>query len=263
MASPVHSAWRGQWALITGASSGIGSEFAKQLAASGTNLVLTARRVDRLQSLADQLRTDYKIKVEIFAADLEQPTAPDSIYEFVHSRNIETGLLINNAGFGTFGEFSKLDGGREAAMVQVNCVAVVRLTRLFLPEMVARRRGDILILASTASFQAVPYIATYAATKVFDRYFAEALAEEVKPYGVRVCALSPGATESEFFDVAAMPAMKRAESAAVVVRRGLVGLAKGKSSVVSGFGNWFGTQIQRLVPRRLVTSMAGKMFRPK
>lgn len=253
--------WRGQWALVTGASSGIGAEFARQLALSGTNLVLTARRADRLEALADKLHIDHGIQVETFSADLELASAPSEIYRFVAAKNIEIGLLINNAGFGSFGEFSTLDAEREAAMVNVNCVAVVRLTHLFLPGMIARRKGGILIVASTASFQPIPYLATYAATKVFDRFFAEALAEELKPRGIHVCALSPGPTTSEFFKVATIPTMGKSESVDVVVARGLEALAQGKSSKVSGFGNWFGTEIQRLVPRGLVTAMVGRMFR--
>lgn len=252
--------WRGQWALITGASSGIGAEFARQLAASGTNLVLTARRADRLEALADKLHLDHGVQVEIFPADLEQSTAPAEIHRFVAAKNIEIGLLVNNAGYGSFGEFSTLDGDREASMVNVNCTAVVRLTHLFLPGMIARKKGDILIVASTASFQPIPYLATYAATKVFDRFFAEALAEELKPHGIRVCALCPGATTSEFFAVSAMPDTGKPAPAETVVARGLKALSRGKSTKVSGFGNWLGTEIQRLVPRRMVTSLAGKMF---
>jgi hypothetical protein len=148
----------------------------------------------------------------------------------------------------------------------VNCGAVVHLTRLYLPEMLQRRRGDILIVASTASFQAVPFISTYAATKAFDLLFAEGLAEEVRSYGVRVCALCPGSTETEFQEVAGqsgvVSAMKNRETAEKVARVGLQALAAGKSYVISGARNYLGAQAQRLVPRGLVTRIAGKMFRP-
>src|SRR5208282_1855757 len=146
-------------------------------------------------------------------------------------------------------------------MVQVNCSAVVHLTRLYLPEMVARRSGDILILASTASFQAVPYISVYAATKAFDLLFAEGLAEEMRPHGIRVCALCPGSTESEFHQVAGQNHLKLAErhreTAEKVSRVGLAALAAGKSSVISGAANTFGVISQRLVSRRFVTRIAG------
>ena len=154
--------------------------------------------------------------------------------------------------------------GRLLDMVQVNCSAVVHLTHVFAQGMVARRRGDILILASTASFQAVPYISTYAATKAFDLLFAEGLAEELKPYGIRVCALCPGSTESEFHVVAGQDKfIHRAETAQKVARTGLRALAAGKSYVISGLGNYLGAQGERLVPRRFVTRTAARMFQPK
>jgi short-subunit dehydrogenase len=149
-------------------------------------------------------------------------------------------------------------------MVHVNCLAVVHLTRLFLADMVERGQGDVLILASTASFQAVPYISTYAATKAFDLLFAEGLAEEMKPHGIRVCALCPGSTESEFHSVAGQEkfSSKNQETAEKVARTGLQALAEGKSYVISGVGNFLGAQSQRLVPRRMVTRIAANMFRP-
>lgn len=258
--------WSGKWALVTGASAGIGKALAEELARGGTNLVLTARRSERLAALAQQLSTQHKIQTKVFVADLVQPNAPQKIFQFTRDESVEIHLLINNAGFGAYGEFHTIETDRLIEMVQVNCSAVVHLTRLFLPEMVARRRGDILIVASTVSFQGVPYISTYAATKAFDLIFAEGLAEEVKPYGVRVCALCPGSTESEFAqaagqaDVAA--AKRHRETAEKVARVGLRALAAGKSYVISGLGNYLGAHSQRLVPRRLVTSVGARMFRP-
>ena len=185
----MEAVWRGKWALVTGASAGIGVALAEELVLGGTNLVLTARRKDRLEALARRLSPTYKIQTEILPADLTDPSAPEKIFAFTHDKGIEIDLLINNAGFGKYGEFPGVEKQRLLDMVQVNCAAVVHLTHLFLQGMMARRRGDILILASTASFQAVPYISTYAATKAFDLLFAEGLAEEMKPYGIRVCAL--------------------------------------------------------------------------
>ena len=258
--------WQGKWALVTGASAGIGKALAEQLAAGGTNLVLTARRRERLEALATSLSTTHKIRAEIFVADLADPAGPETILAFTREKNIPIELLINNAGFGAYGEFATSDRSRQLEMVQVNCAAVVNLTHLFLPAMIERRSGDILILASTASFQAVPYITVYAATKAFDLSFAEGLAEEVKPHGIRVCALCPGSTESEFREVASqsnVPAANtRSETAEKVARTGLKALAAGKSYVISGAGNYFGAHMQRLVPRRVVTSIAAKMFRP-
>jgi short-subunit dehydrogenase len=255
--------WFGKWALVTGASAGIGVALAEELAAGGTKLVLTARRKDRLDELACRLTATHKVSTEVIAADLADPNAPQKIFSFTKEKGIEIDLLINNAGFGAYGEFCDVEKQRLLNMVQVNCHAVVHLTRLYLPEMVARRRGDILVLASTASFQAVPYISTYAATKAFDLLFAEGLAEEMKPYGIRVCALCPGSTESEFGVVAGQDKFHRkAETAEKVAHTGLKALAAGKSYVISGLGNYLGAHGERLVPRRFVTKIAASMFKP-
>jgi short-subunit dehydrogenase len=256
--------WRGKWALVTGASAGIGRELAKQIAVSGANLVLAARRRDRLEQLAGRLRAQHGVSVEIAVADLAQPAAPEDLFQFTEEKGIAVELLVNNAGFGVYGRFHESNLSRELGMVQVNVAAVVHLTRLFLPAMVQRRHGDILIVASTAAFQGVPYIATYAATKAFDLYFAEALAEEVRQHGVNVCALCPGSTHTEFQQVAGEPdrAFRHAETAEKVARVGLNALAKGKSCVISGLGNWLGVEGQRLTPRGLVTRVAAKLFEP-
>ena len=259
--------WRGKWALVTGASAGIGRALAEELGAGGANLVLTARRKERLEELAARLREKYRIRAEVFAADLADGNAPEKIFAFTKAKGIEVELLINNAGFGRYGEFPSAETARLLEMVQVNCSAVVHLTRLYLPEMVARRRGSVMILASTASFQSVPYLSTYAATKAFDLLFAEGLAEEMKPYGIRVCALCPGSTESEFHDVAGQTevaaSMKNQETAEKVARTGLRALAAGKSYVISGMGNYLGAHSQRLAPRRMVSRIIAGMFRPK
>src|SRR6202047_1576787 len=259
--------WKGKWALVTGASAGIGAALARELAAGGTNLVLTARRTDRLQALARGLAKTHKTSAEIFAADIAQPHAPEEIFAFTTANKIEIDLLINNAGFGQYGEFTNSDMKRLLDMVQVNCAAVVHLSRLYLPDMVRRRRGHVMIVASTASFQAVPYLSTYAATKAFDLLLAEGLAEEMKPHGVRVCALCPGSTESEFAEVAGQShiAATRAnrETAEKVARTGLRALATGKSHVISGLGNYLGMLGQRLVSRRMVARVAARMFRPR
>ena len=254
--------WAGKWALVTGASAGIGKALAEELAQGRANLVLTARRKDRLESLAQHLHSQYKIETAIFAADLAQTSAPEAIFEFTQAQGLEIELLVNNAGFGQYGEFHTVATQRLLEMVQVNCVAVLHLTRLYLPAMVAKRKGDVLIVASTAAFQAVPYISNYAATKVFDLYLAEGLAEEMRPFGIRVCALCPGTTASEFHEVAGHPERSRGpqQSAETVARNGLKALAAGKSYVISGLGNYLGAHAQRLVPRRLVTRIAAKLF---
>jgi uncharacterized protein len=256
--------WQGKWALVTGASAGIGVALAQQLAAGGTHLVLTARRQDRLEELARKLSKSHAVRTEIVAGDLAKTEAPVEIFEFTRQKGLTIDLLINNAGFGQYGELTQVEPQRLLDMVQVNCHAVVHLTRLFLPGMIERRRGDVLIIASTAAFQAVPYITTYAATKAFDLFFAEGLAEELKPHGIRVCALCPGSTESEFHTVAQQEkfTQKHQETAEKVARTGLEALAAGKSYVISGTANYLGAHSQRLVPRRMVTRIAANMFRP-
>jgi short-subunit dehydrogenase len=257
--------WHGKWALVTGASAGIGLELASQLAASGANLVLTARRTERLSQLAAELRERYSIQTEVFPADLTKPLAPDELFRFTEQKRLPIEVLINNAGFGAYGYFHKTDRQRLLDMVQVNVTAVVNLTRLFLPAMIERRSGYVMIVASTAAFQPVPYISTYAATKGFDLLFAEGIAEEVRRHGVNVCALCPGSTASEFFEVAGQPSHMAGgqETSAKVARVGLQALAAGRSRVVSGARNWLGVEAQRLAPRRLVTRLAGRMFAPK
>jgi uncharacterized protein len=261
------SEWQGKWALVTGASAGIGQALALELARGGTNLILTARRLERLEEFAAELRAKFSVLTEVYDADLTQPDAPERIFAFTEHRGLTVQLLINNAGFGQFGEVSSIALLRMLDMVQVNCSAVVHLTRLYLPRMIARRSGDIIILASTAAFQAVPYITVYAATKAFDLFFAEGLAEEVRPHGIRVCALCPGSTESEFHQVAGQDHLKFAERhrepADKVARVGLAALAAGRSTVISGAGNAFGVVAQRLMPRSFVTRIAAGMFRPK
>jgi len=256
--------WKGKWALVTGASAGIGKALAEELAKGGTNLVLTARREDRLRSIAQELSERHNIRSETFVADLTQPSAPDAVFQFTQQKGLAIDLLVNNAGFGQYGELHSADTDRLLQMIQVNCTAVLHLTRLFIPAMVARRNGDVLIVASTAAFQAVPYISTYAATKVFNLFLAEGLAEELQPYGVRVCALCPGTTTSEFHEIAGHPAHSkgRQQSAETVARNGLKALASGKSYVISGLANYLGAHGERLVPRRFVTRVAAKMFRP-
>ena len=257
--------WKGKWALVTGASAGIGKALAEELAKGGTNLLLTARREGRLRSIASELSSKHDIRSEVLVADLAEPSAPHAIFQFAQQKGLVIDLLVNNAGFGQYGELHSTDTDRLLQMVEVNCIAVLHLTRLFVPVMVSRRRGDVLIVASTAAFQAVPYITTYAATKVFDLYLAEGLAEELEPYGIRVCALCPGTTISEFHEIAGHPAHSkgRPQSAEEVARNGLEALAAGKSYVISGLANYLGAHGERLVPRRFVTRVAAKMFRPQ
>jgi uncharacterized protein len=267
MASAIlRKAWQGKWAVVTGASAGIGEAIAVELAAAGMNLVLTARRRERLEELAKRLSEQHSVEVAVIVADLNQPQAPQQIFDATEGAGLPVEVLVNNAGFGEYGEFigSRLE--MQVDMVQVNCTAVVRLTRLFLPKMVERRRGGVLIVASTASYQPVPYLATYAATKAFDRLLAEGLAEEVKRYGVHVSALCPGPTQSEFGQVSGQPpgvgGGRKVQSAAEVARLGLEGLVQGKHWVIPYLAGRVVVFAQRFVPRRVVSRAVERMFRP-
>ena len=257
--------WQDKWALVTGASAGIGWELARQLAAGRANLVLTARRTERLEELAAELIQRHNIKVEICPADLTRPEAPGELFAFTQQKGVFIEVLINNAGFGAYGPFHKQDRRRLLDMVQVNVAAVVNLTHLFLPAMVERRSGYVMIVSSTAAFQPVPYITTYAATKGFDLLFAEGLAEELRRHGVRVCGLCPGSTESEFQQGAGQPTriLRRQETAEKVVRVGLAALAAGKPRVISGFRNRVGMEVQRFLPRSVVARATAALFAPR
>jgi short-subunit dehydrogenase len=256
---------QGKWALVTGASAGIGLALAEQLAAAGANVVLTARRSDRLEALAVRLRSEYGVEARVIAADLADPSAPEQLLSATEGSGLAIDILINNAGFGYNGEFVKGDAAWQRQMVDVNCAVVVHLTRLFLPKMVERRRGYVMIVASTAAYQPVAYMATYAATKVFDRFLAEALAHEVAGYGVKVSALCPGPTESEFNQVAGLHQIpgRSSQSAEEVARVGLEGLVGGKPWVIPYVAGKVMVFMQRFVPRQLVSGAAAKMFRPK
>lgn len=243
--------WRGRWAVVTGASAGIGRALAEELAAAGVHLVLTARGADSLERLAETLRFDHVVRVETVTADLENPRGPGEILAFTQMKGIAVDLLVNNAGVGSFGEFYRSDLRGQLGIVKVNCLAVVHLTHLFLPGMIERRAGDVLIVASTAGFQAVPFSATYAASKAFDLLFAEGLAEEVGRHGVQVCALCPGPDAADVHASTGTPvAVAPAVEARRVARAGLEALAGGQRSVVSGFAGWLTVPVQRAVTRR-------------
>jgi hypothetical protein len=255
--------FNGKWALVTGASAGIGAALARELAKHGAKLILTARRRDRLETLAAEL-TARGTEVRIVTADLNDPGAPQKIYDATEGAGFTIDILINNAGLGQYGAFCASPIEQELSQVRVNCEAMVRLTRLFVPRMVERRRGWVLVLASTASFQPVPYISTYAATKVFDRFFALGMAAEVARFGVKVTALCPGPTESEFFDVAHAGAFKggNVQSAEDVARLAIAALARGQRTLIPYFRGRFRAFLIRFLPVELITHYVEKTARP-
>src|SRR6478672_10987966 len=185
--------------LITGASSGIGETFARKLAAQGHDVLLVARSEDKLIALCNELGLNHNVRAQYFVADLSQPDAPARLLAETVERNLEIDLLINNAGFGSMGDFAKLDFELELKMIDLNIRSLVELTHRFLQPMRERKSGSIINVASTAGFQGVPFMATYAATKAFVLSFSEALWEENRTYGIKVMALCPGVTETGFF----------------------------------------------------------------
>ncbi len=249
--------------LITGASSGIGLELAKLFAADGAHLILVARRVDKLEALAADIRAHFPVPVDVVAADLSDPHAPDALVETLNQRGITVDVLVNNAGFGARGRIAELSLSRQMEMIQVNVTAATRLARLLVTGMLERRRGGILNVASIAAFQAGPFMGVYYATKAYLLSFSEALAEEVAGSGVTVSCLCPGPTVTEFGDVAGMtatPAFKYvAATAASVALAGYRGYRKGRVVVIPGCLNRVVTFIGRLVPRSAARRFAGAL----
>jgi short-subunit dehydrogenase len=251
--------------LITGASSGIGEAFARKLAARGRNVLLVARSEDKLIALCNELGRLTSIRAQYLALDLQQDDAGAQLFEETKKRGLEIEMLINNAGFGSMGDSVRLDLKRELDMIQLNVRSLVDLTHRFLVPMRDRKRGTIINVASTAGFQAVPYMATYAATKAFVLSFSEALWEENRSHGVHVMALCPGVTETNFFKAAKIdhPPMRMVQTPEDVVEAALRGLKRHKSTVISGWGNWLQVEAERFVPRSLVTKVAGKALRSR
>jgi len=251
--------------LITGASSGIGEVFARKLAARGRNVLLVARSEEKLITLCNELGRSNSIRAQHVTMDLSQSESPARLFEEAEKRGLSVDMLINNAGFGSFGDFSKLELERELNMIDLNVRSLVDLTHRFLAPMRQRKQGAIINVASTAGFQAVPFMATYAATKAFVLSFSEALWEENRPHGVKVMALCPGVTETNFFEAARgeKPPARAAQTPEEVVETALRGLARGKSHIISGWSNRAMMEAERLAPRDLVTRMAGRMMRGK
>ncbi len=251
--------------LITGASSGIGAAFARRLAALGRNVFLVARSEDKLITLCNELGRISNIRAQYLATDLSKFDSALNLVEETKKRGLNIDTLINNAGFGSMGDFAKLDIARELNMIDLNIKALVELTYRFLVPMRELKQGTIINVASTAGFQPVPFMATYAASKAFVLSFSEALWEENRAHGIHVMALCPGVTETNFFEAAQVdhPPMRTAQTAEDVVATALRGLARQKSHVVSGWTNLLMVEAERFVPRSLVIRVAGKALRPK
>ena len=251
--------------LITGASSGIGAAFARRLAALGRNVFLVARSEDKLITLCNELGRISNIRAQYLATDLIKADSVLNLVEETRKRGLNIYMLINNAGFGSMGDFAKLDIARELNMIDLNIKSLVELTYRFLVPMRELKQGTIINVASTAGFQAVPFMATYAASKAFVLSFSEALWEENRRHGIHVMALCPGVTETNFFEAAQVdrPPMRAAQTAEDVVATALRGLARQKSNVVSGWTNLLMVEAERFLPRSVVVRVAGKALRPK
>lgn len=256
-------------ALITGASSGIGLELARLFARDRIDLVLVARREAELQKLAEELASSHPIQVRVFAADLTDPAAPDHIFAALKNDGIVIDALVNNAGFGTYGPFVETDLQAELQMLKLNIVSLTHLTKLFAREMVARHRGRILNVASTASFQPGPLMAVYYASKAYVLSFTEALAEELRETGVTVTALCPGPTRTGFQGAAKMEKSRLVsgllsmQDAETVARIGYRAMLRSSRIAIPGILNSLIVQSIRFTPRRLVTLIVHQMQKSK
>lgn len=255
-------------ALITGASAGIGAAFAKELAERKTDVILVARSQEKLEKLAEELQSQYNIKAHVIVQDLTQPGATKTVFDQVSQQGLTVDLLINNAGFGDYGPFAERKLEKQVQIIQLNVIALVELTHLFLTDMKKRRSGAIINVSSISAYQALPYCSVYSATKAFILHFTEALWAENKDSGVRILALCPGPTESNFFIEAEFPntfggAGQNYATAEEVAKETLLALQKDHSTIVTGgINNQIIVNLPRLLPRDTVISMVEKQFRP-
>jgi len=246
-------------ALVTGASGGIGEELARLFAADGHSLVLVARSRDKLSALAEELSDKHNVNARVLPADLARAEAPREIFEELQSDAVTVDALVNNAGIGSYGLFAETDAKTELDLLQINVVALTHLTKLFLPQMIARRRGYVLNVASTAAFQPGPLMAVYYASKAYVLSFSEALANETSGTGVRVSVLCPGPTETGFVAAAGMGESKLFDanvmSARAVAVEGYRGMLSGKTVVIPGLRNRLLASGYRFAPRGLITKV--------
>lgn len=257
--------YSGRTALVTGASSGIGSAFVPALAARGMNVVLIARSSDRLRALADEVTNRHKTRAEVISADLARPESIESIRQEIDRRGLSVDLLVNNAGFATYGHFEKIDAARDRDQVVVNVASLVGLTHAFVPPMLDRGAGGVINVASTAAFQPIPFMAVYAASKAFVASFSFALAAEYRGRNIRVLVLCPGPTDTNFFATsqAQQAAVGRLRGVDQVVATGLKAFDRGRDLAVDGFGNTLAGLFARKLPPSFTARMAGRVTRPR
>ncbi|MBM4166063.1 MAG: SDR family oxidoreductase [Ignavibacteria bacterium] len=245
--------------LITGASSGIGLELSRLFADDGYRLIMVARESKKLKEAAGELQLKYVVPINTIVKDLSDPNAPSEIFNQLQKEHITVDVLVNNAGFGTYGNFSETELEDELKMIQVNVVALMHLTKLFLKEMVKRKSGKIMNVASTAAFQPGPMMASYYATKAFVLSFSEAISSELRRTGVTLTALCPGPTASGFQKRAKMErsrfGRKKMMDAEIVAQLGYKAMMKGKTLVIAGLKNKVLAKAVRITPRKMVTAI--------
>jgi hypothetical protein len=251
-------------ALITGASNGIGLELAKVHASKGGDLVLVARNKTKLDELKAELESQFKVSVYTIGKDLSANNSAQEVYDETTKQNIQIDYLINNAGFGYFGMFAETEWNKELQMINLNITTLTQFTKLYLQDMVKRRSGKIMNVASTAAFQSGPTMAVYYATKSYVLHFSEAVDNEVKDKGVTVTTLCPGPTESGFQAAAAMEESnlvkgKKLPTAKEVAEYGYSSMMKGKTVAIHGMMNWIMANSVRFTPRALVVKLTRKI----
>jgi short-subunit dehydrogenase len=258
-------AYRGRTALVTGASSGIGAAFVRALAARGMNIILVARSEDSMRTIADQAKSKHDVRCEVLVADLSEASAPENIRSEVERRGLPVDLLINNAGFATYGQFEQTSAKRDHDQVAVNVASVVGLTHMFVPAMLDRGGGAVVNVASTAAFQPIPYLAVYAASKAFLVSFSRALAVEYRERNIQVLALCPGPTDTNFFAAsnAQQAAVGRLRSDDQVVATGLRALDRRRTFAVDGRVNAVSGFMARMLPTSFTARMAARVTRPR
>lgn len=247
-------------ALITGASSGIGLELAKEFAAQKDNLILIARSKAKLEEMAKALTSKYGVNVQVLAIDLSEMNSAQKVFDYCQQNNLKVDYLINNAGFGDFGLFAESNWEKQLQMINLNITTLTHLTHLFLPAMIKNKYGRIMNVASTAAFQPGPTMSVYYATKAFVLHFSEAIANELEGSGVTVTALCPGATESGFQSAAAMEESKlvkgkKLPTSAAVAAYGYGAMMQGKKVAIHGMMNYLMANSVRFAPRGMVLKM--------
>jgi len=256
---------QGQWALVTGASSGLGVDFAKELAKRGANLILVARRQDKLETVQADITATYGVEVDVVVMDLAERDAPERLYEQLRAAGKQVDILVNNAGFGAFGDFLAIDWDKERAMLDLDIITVVQMSKLFAKDMVARGYGRLLQIASTGGFQPTPLYASYSAAKSFVLYWSNAISFELRETGVSNTVISPGITRTEFLQVTGQTMTRYQRltlmESSEVARIGIDAMLRGQASIVPGLVNRLTAWSTRFMPYQLSAWIAKQLMK--